>query len=313
MLTSRLFKQRKIRIFGNKFRLMIQSMTGFGKAIAECGDKNIVVEIKSLNSKSLDINTRIAYVYREKDLEIRSVVAEKLQRGKIDVCIYCEAKDAGSDKSINETVVKSYCRQMQKIAADMNIPATPQSIFDAVIRLPEIFSSELCGELSDEESAVLMQVLLQAIEKIIVFRRAEGAVLAADVKQNLEHIANLVSHIERFENQRIVRIRERMALALNEGVSPENIDKNRLEQELIFYIEKLDVSEEKVRLLQHCDYFKQTMNEANCGKKLGFITQEIGREINTLGSKSNDAEMQRVVVEMKDYLERVKEQVLNIQ
>jgi uncharacterized protein (TIGR00255 family) len=288
-------------------------MTGFGKAIAECGDKNIVVEIKSLNSKSLDINTRIAYAYREKDLEIRSVLAEKLVRGKIDVCIYCESKDAGSEKSINEMVVKSYYGQMQKIAADMNIPASPQSIFDAVIRLPEIFSSDLSSKMSDKESVVLKQALEQAIEKIIDYRRVEGAVLAADVRHNVEHIEGLIPQVEQFETQRIERIRERMSQALEEGIAPENIDKNRLEQELIFYIEKLDVSEEKVRLQQHCDYFKQTMNEDNCGKKLGFIAQEIGREINTLGSKSNDAEMQRVVVEMKDYLERIKEQVLNIQ
>ena len=288
-------------------------MTGFGKAIAECGDKNIVVEIKSLNSKTLDINTRIAYIYREKDLEIRSIVAEKLQRGKIDVSIYCESKEANGVKVINETLVKSYCQQMQKLAAEMNIPASAQSIFDAVIRLPDVFSAETSGELSDEESAILMQVLLQAIEKITTFRATEGAVLAADVQHNIEHIETLVSRVELFENQRLERIRERMTQALSEGIVSDNIDKNRLEQELIFYIEKLDVSEEKVRLLQHCDYFKQTMNEANCGKKLGFITQEMGREINTLGSKSNDAEMQRVVVEMKDYLERIKEQVLNIQ
>jgi uncharacterized protein (TIGR00255 family) len=288
-------------------------MTGFGKAIAECNDKNIVVEIKSLNSKSLDINTRITYAYREKDLEIRGIVAEKLVRGKIDVCIYCESKDAGSEKSINEVVVKSYCRQMQKIAADMNIQASPQSIFDAVIHLPEIFSSDLSSKMSDEESVALKQVLLQAIERITEYRRVEGAVLAADVLHNVEHIEGLIPQVEQFETQRIERIRERMMQALEEGIAPENIDKNRLEQELIFYIEKLDVSEEKVRLQQHCDYFKQTMKEDNCGKKLGFITQEIGREINTLGSKSNDAEMQRVVVEMKDYLERIKEQVLNIQ
>lgn len=292
---------------------MIHSMTGFGKAIAECGDKNIVVEIKSLNSKTLDINTRVAYIYREKDLEIRGIVAEKLQRGKIDVSIYCESKETNGVRVINETLVKSCYQQMQKLAAEMNIPAPAQSIFDAVIRLPEVFSAEAGGELSDEESTILTQVLLQAIEKITTFRATEGAALAADAQHNIEHIETLVSHVELFENQRIERIRERMTQALNEGIVSDNIDKNRLEQELIFYIEKLDVSEEKVRLLQHCDYFKQTMNEANCGKKLGFITQEMGREINTLGSKSNDAEMQRVVVEMKDYLERIKEQVLNIQ
>lgn len=292
---------------------MIQSMTGFGKATAECGDKNIVVEIKSLNSKTLDINTRIAYAYREKDLEIRSLIAEKLVRGKIDVSVYCETKEAGSEKTINEAVVKSYCQQMQKIADDMNIQASPQAIFEVAIRLPEVFSANANNEMSDEENALVKQVFLQAIEKIIEFRKTEGAVLAADVQQNVEHIAALLTRIECFENQRIERIRERITQALNGFLAAENIDKNRLEQELIFYIEKLDVNEEKTRLLQHCEYFKQTMQEKNCGKKLGFIAQEIGREINTLGSKSNDAEMQRVVVEMKDYLERIKEQVLNIQ
>jgi uncharacterized protein (TIGR00255 family) len=288
-------------------------MTGFGKAIAEYGDKNIVVELKSLNSKSLDINTRIAYLYHEKDLEIRSMVGEKLVRGKIDISIYCESKEAGIDKAINEKKVKTYCAQMQKLAEEMHISTSPHAIFDTVMRLPEVFTGESTGEVSDEESAVLMRTVQQAIEHITLFRRNEGTVLAADVLLNIERIEQLVDIIKTFENQRIERIRERIAQALAEGIAPDNIDKNRLEQELIFYIEKLDVSEEKVRLLQHCSYFKQTMEEANCGKKLGFISQEIGREINTLGSKSNDANMQRMVVEMKDYLERIKEQVLNIQ
>lgn len=289
---------------------MIKSMTGYGKALAEWTDKNIVIEIKSLNSKQLDVNARISHVFREKELEIRSILADMLIRGKVDFALYIEYKEGVGEKTIHATLVSSYCKQLRVIAAEQNIPES--NILDIAMRMPDVLISEPVSELNDAMWNAVKQALLQAIDSITVYRCNEGKAMELDLKQNIESIELLLSQLAPFEPVRLQRIKERIQTAIHEAVGVEKIDTNRFEQELILYIEKLDINEEKVRLLQHCDYFKQTMNDENCGKKLSFIAQEIGREINTIGSKSNDADMQKIVVHMKDYLERIKEQVLNI-
>lgn len=290
---------------------MIQSMTGYGKAIAELPEKNIIIEIKSLNSKQLDLNTRISYAYREKELEIRSKISELLVRGKVDIIIYVEFKEGQSDKTINKELVKSYCKQIIEIGKEMGV--STDSAMEIAMRMPDVLSTEMVNSITDNEWKLLMQAIQQACEQTIQYRRQEGKALQADLLQNIEKIEDLLQSIAQYEAPRIERIRERIQAGLDEIVNSEKVDKSRLEQELLFYIEKLDINEEKVRLQQHCTYFKKTMNEENAGKKLSFIAQEMGREINTMGSKSNDADMQKHVVEMKDYLERIKEQVLNIQ
>ncbi|OQA99084.1 MAG: hypothetical protein BWY22_00557 [Bacteroidetes bacterium ADurb.Bin217] len=289
---------------------MIQSMTGYGKAIAEWTDKNIVIEIKSLNSKQLDVNARISHVFREKELEIRSLLSETLVRGKIDFALYIEYRDGLSEKSINTHVVSSYCSQLRAIAAQQQLPES--NILDIAMRMPDVLLSEPVSELNDDLWNMVKKALLQAVADITVYRKNEGNALKQDVQQNIVSIEQLLVQLAPLEPLRMQRIKERIVNAIDEAVGNDKIDTNRFEQELIFYIEKLDINEEKVRLHQHCEYFKQTMNESNCGKKLSFIAQEMGREINTIGSKSNDADMQKIVVHMKDYLERIKEQVLNI-
>lgn len=285
-------------------------MTGYGKAIAECPDKNVVIEIKSLNSKSLDLNTRINYSYREKELEIRTLMSDTIIRGKVDFIVYIESKEGGAEKNINTDLVKAYCKQLQTISNELNI--SDASVLEIAMRMPDVMVSEPVTQLTKEEWDIVANAIQLAIQNLINYRIQEGEVLGNDVLQNIRTIEKLLAQVDEFEPQRIERIRERMQNAIKEGVAVDKIDTNRFEQELIFYIEKLDVSEEKVRLAQNCLYFVKTMEEQVCGKKLNFIAQEIGREINTLGSKSNDADMQRIVVEMKDCLEKIKEQILNI-
>ncbi len=289
---------------------MIQSMTGYGKAVAEWTDKNIVIEIKSLNSKQLDINARISHIFREKELEIRSIISDKLVRGKIDIALYVEYKEGVSEKTINTALVSSYCNQLRAIALQQQLPE--HGILDIAMRMPDVLISEPVAELNDAMWELVKQALTQAVDSITAYRINEGKALAQDILHNIEAIGNLMQQIAPFELGRLQKIKDRIQNSLDEAVGLDKIDANRLEQELIFYVEKLDINEEKVRLLQHCEYFKVTMNEPQCGKKLSFIAQEMGREINTIGSKSNDADMQKIVVHMKDYLERIKEQVLNI-
>lgn len=289
---------------------MIQSMTGYGKAVAEWTDKNIVIEIKSLNSKQLDVNARISHVFREKDLEIRSILSETLVRGKVDFALYIENKDGVTEKTINSALVASYCSQLRTIASQQELPQA--NILDIAMRMPDVLVSEPVAEINDSMWDLVKQALAKAVENIAEYRANEGKALEQDLTQNISAIEQLLLQLAPFEPLRMQRIKERIQTAIDEAVGSDKIDTNRFEQELIFYIEKLDINEEKVRLQQHCDYFKQTMNDEYCGKKLSFIAQEMGREINTIGSKSNDADMQKIVVHMKDYLERVKEQVLNI-
>ena len=286
-------------------------MTGYGKADAEFQGKKIHVEIKSLNSKALDLTTRVAQLYREKEMEIRAMIQSSLERGKVEFSLWVEKGETVTAASINGNIVAAYAQQIKEISDKLgwNFPTDPWSV---IVRLPEITQSNAVETLSEEEWGVVRQAVQEAIDHLVAFRKQEGVALAAKFAEKLDNIAALMEQIVPFEQSRVAKIRERLETRLEElkGV---DYDKNRLEQELIYYIEKLDISEEKQRLANHLNYFRETMqNGHGQGKKLGFIAQEMGREINTTGSKSNQAEMQNIVVKMKDELEQIKEQVLNV-
>jgi len=289
---------------------MIQSMTGYGKAVVAFKEKKIHVEIKSLNSKQLDLNTRIAPLYREKEMEMRQMVAEALIRGKVDMSVWVE-KDMSVDPTpINAQLVENYYQQIKTIAEKTGIPA-PEDWFYTLLRMPDVLTKTDTEELDDEEWAVVKGGVAEALKNLVDFRTQEGAALQKKFTEKIDNIGKLMGEIEPYEKSRVEKIKARIIDGLQQIPSAE-YDKNRLEQELIYYIEKLDISEEKQRLANHLKYFRDTMNEpAGQGKKLGFIAQEMGREINTTGSKSNQAEMQNIVVKMKDELEQIKEQVLN--
>lgn len=286
-------------------------MTGYGKVTAEFEGKKIHVEIKSLNSKALDLSTRIAPLYREKEMEIRNLIAGRLERGKVDFNLWVEKDVVDSATPINMAVLESYYKQINSIAETTGIPL-PDDWFATLLRLPDVMTKVEVQELSEEEWAVVSQAIHEAIDHLVAFRIQEGAALERKFTEKLDNITALLASIEVYETERVNRIRERIVEALEKTLSVD-YDKNRLEQELICYIEKLDINEEKQRLANHLRYFRQTMAEGHGqGKKLGFIAQEMGREINTTGSKSNHAEMQNIVVKMKDELEQIKEQVLNV-
>ena len=285
-------------------------MTGFGKGIAELPNKKIIVEIKSLNSKQLDLSTRIPSLYREKEMEIRSEVARTLERGKIDLSIRVENITSESTTHINTGILKGYHSQIVAAAAEVGID-TPQEWFQVLMRMPDVMVTE-SAELQEDEAVALMTALRTALHNIEEFRAHEGQGLQEMFTRKIENIAALLKEVEQYEQERIDKIKSRIIDGLSK-IKEIDYDKNRLEQEMIYYIEKLDINEEKHRLADHLRYFVETMdNDHGQGKKLGFIAQEMGREINTLGSKSNHAEMQRIVVRMKDELEQIKEQVLNI-
>ncbi len=289
---------------------MILSMTGFGKAIAELPTKKITIEIKSLNSKQLDLSARIPGAYREKEMELRNEIAQKLERGKVEFSVYMENQGKESSSQINKTIVENYIRQITQISESTGI-ALPADWFSVVLRLPEALKTEI-QEFDEAEWGIVHQSVQEAINQLIEFRKQEGEGLRKLFVQKIEAIAELLKEIELYESERIERVKIRLTEALQK-LENKDYDRNRFEQELIFYIEKLDVNEEKHRLNHHLNYFIETINSGKGqGKKLGFICQEIGREINTLGSKSNHAEMQKVVVRMKDELEQIKEQVLNV-
>lgn len=290
---------------------MLQSMTGYGRAVAQLPGKNVIIEIKSLNSKQLDLNSRVASIYRDKDLEIRNYVSQQLVRGKVDVVVYIEQKEGSGERTLQSDLVKSYYKKIATVAQELG--AENFSAMDAVLKLPDVWTVENQILADDSEWNTVYAAVADATEKIVAYRQQEGVALDADLRGNIQTIKTLLASIEQFETQRVPKIRERIESALHEFIESDKIDKNRLEQEMIFYLEKLDINEEKVRLSQHCKYFLDTMdNEMYAGKKLNFIAQEMGREINTMGSKSNDADMQRIVVQMKDNLEKIKEQVLNV-
>lgn len=291
---------------------MIQSMTGYGKATVDLPDKKINVEIKSLNSKAMDLSTRIAPVYREKEIEIRAEIAKALERGKVDFCLWIEKKDAEQMATpINAELVAAYYKQIKNISETMNIPL-PEDWFATLLRLPDVMVKNETQELSEEEWNAAHTAVSEAISHLVEFRKQEGAALEKKFREKIENITRLLHEVEPYEAERVGKIKERIVDALEKTISVD-YDKNRLEQELIYYIEKLDVNEEKQRLANHLKYFISTLEGGSGqGKKLGFIAQEMGREINTLGSKSNHAEMQKIVVQMKDELEQIKEQVLNV-
>ena len=290
---------------------MIKSMTGFGKAEFEIGNKKISLEIKSLNSKQLDINTRVPALYREKDIEIRKLISETLTRGKVDFAIYLENLGTESTSKINDAIVKDYFKQLSTIQQDLNLEVS-ELIMQNVMRLPDTVKT-VYEELNEEEWKVVRDNIARTIEEVNKFRDQEGNALKLDLENNIQSILELLKEVEPYESQRIENVKTRIMNSLEELKLNGSLDKNRFEQELIFYIEKLDINEEKVRLINHCAYFTETMDsEGPSGRKLGFIAQEIGREINTLGSKANESNIQRIVVQMKDNLEKIKEQVLNI-
>ena len=286
-------------------------MTGFGKATVAYKEKKINVEVKSLNSKALDLSTRITPLYREKEMEIRQFIAKNLERGKIDFSIWIE-KDVVADATpINMALVENYYQQIKKISAQTGIPE-PADWYATLLRLPDVTTKTDVEELTDEEWKAAQQTIDEAVNHLIEFRRQEGAALQKKFTEKVDNIQALLASIEPYEKSRVEKIKTNIVNGLQQIPNVE-YDKNRLEQELIYYIEKLDISEEKQRLSNHLKYFRETMNEEGhgVGKKLGFIAQEMGREINTTGSKSNQAEMQNIVVKMKDELEQIKEQVLN--
>ena len=293
---------------------MLLSMTGYGKAVATYQDKTIHVEVKALNSKALDCSTRIAPVYREKEMEIRKAIQESVVRGKIDFSIWVEKEVSSDAQTINMPLFKNYYEQLVTAADSVGIKDNVTNSADwmkMIMRMPDIMSRQEAEILTDEEWTAARKAVDEALSNLEAFRRQEGAALKRKFEEKLDNIARLMGEIEPYEQSRVEKIRQRLVENLK-NLPDVEYDKNRLEQELIYYIEKLDISEEKQRLTNHLKYFRETMEEAQSqGKKLGFIAQEMGREINTTGSKSNQAEMQNIVVQMKDELEQIKEQVLN--
>ena len=289
---------------------MIQSMTGYGKAIVAYKEKKIHVEVKSLNSKQLDLNTRIAPLYREKEMEMRQMVAEALIRGKVDMSVWIEKETTVDPTPINAALVENYYGQIKAIADKTGIPV-PQDWFAMLLRMPDVLTKTEIEELDEEEWLAVKDAVKEALKALVDFRIQEGAALQKKFSEKIDNIEQLLASIAPYEQNRVEKIKNRIIDGL-QNIPGVDYDRNRLEQELIYYIEKLDISEEKQRLTNHLKYFRETMDEpAGQGKKLGFIAQEMGREINTTGSKSNQAEMQNIVVQMKDELEQIKEQVLN--
>ena len=289
---------------------MIRSMTGYGKAECELSQKKITIEVKSLNSKQLDLNTRMPGVYREKDLEVRKEISDKLIRGKVDFSIYAESMGTESNAAINGPIVKNYYEQLLEISKELGI-AVKESALQIIMGLPEVVKTER-DELDEEEWKTILNSIREALGTLDNFRIREGNSLRSDIVLNINVITSLLAQVGQYELERTDKVKARILDGLKDFAGTDSIDNNRLEQEMIFYLEKLDLNEEKVRLGNHCDYFLETLElDEPVGKKLGFIAQEIGREINTLGSKANHTEIQKLVIQMKDSLEKIKEQLLN--
>ena len=289
---------------------MIRSMTGYGKAECELAQKKVTIEAKSLNSKQLDVNTRIPGIYRDKEIEIRREISDKLVRGKVDFSLYTESMGIDSNSAINSAVVKGYFNQLSEISAELGLPINERTL-QIVMQLPEVVKTSR-EELDENEWKIILATIREALNALDIFRLQEGLSLYNDVVVNINTITNLLEQIKPYEQERIDKVKERINDGLKDLSSSDGVDNNRLEQEMIFYLEKLDFNEEKVRLTNHCSYFLETLElDEPVGKKLGFIAQEIGREINTLGSKANHTEIQKLVIGMKDALERIKEQLLN--
>lgn len=289
---------------------MILSMTGFGKAQFTFGSHQATVEIKSLNSKQLELNLRLPITYRDKEQEIRSAITQAIGRGKVDCYISIENNGA-SNVSINQVVFKEFYNQLLALTNELNPPVNPDLI-SVVSRMPEVVTAAK-EELVDEEGALLINEVNNALAMFTEFRKHEGEILKNEIMSHIQRISELLATVAQYETIRVSQLRERIEKGLQDLAGSITIDQNRLEQEMIFYIEKLDITEEKVRLKKHLDYFEAVVNDEDAaGKKLGFVSQEIGREINTIGSKANCFEIQQIVVQMKDELEKIKEQLLNI-
>ncbi len=286
-------------------------MTGFGKSVIEILGKKINVELRSLNSKSLDLNLRLPYLYKEKELGLRSYISKQLERGKIDLIVFIESKNELLPIAINKNLVKSYYNELKLLSVELN--DNTSNLMELVFKMPEVLKSEKeTIEFDESEWMLLKNAVDNAIESFQKFRSDEGNILSIEFKNRIDIIYKLLADVLSFDALRVVNLRNRIKNNILEIVEKEKIDENRFEQELIYYIEKLDITEEKLRLKTHLDYFVLTMKEPSCGRKLGFISQEIGREINTIGSKANDAGIQKIVVQMKDELEKIKEQLLNV-
>lgn len=289
---------------------MIQSMTGFGKATAELPQRNVTVEIKSLNSKQMDLSVRLPNLYKENEIALRNLVTTKLNRGKVDLLIYIENTGTDANNQINQNIVEIYYKQIKESCQRLGIEM-PTDWFQIFIRMPEVLKYEV-QEIDESEWNEVLKTINKAMEQLTDFRIQEGAMLEKLFQEKIKNISNLLTEIEGYESERLANIKSRIEDSLSklDGVE---YDRNRFEQEMIYYIEKLDINEEKNRLANHLSYFLETLKTGKGqGKKLGFIAQEIGREVNTMGSKSNHVEMQQIVVKMKDELEQIKEQVLNV-
>lgn len=290
---------------------MLVSMTGYGKATCELVNKKLSIEIKSLNSKQLDINSRMPGYYREKEIAVRNLISKTLIRGKVDFSMYAEVSGVENNSIVNTPLVKGYFDQLSKISEELGIENKAE-LLSIIMRLPDTLKNER-EELNEDEWTLVMVGIQNAIDDLIKFRIQEGLTLEKDITERITLIKKLLNEVEPFEKLRLQKVKERLRNNLLELSEKENIDENRFEQELIFYLEKMDITEEKVRLAHHLEYFLETVKlDEEVGKKLGFISQEIGREINTLGSKANDSDMQKIVIDMKDELEKIKEQLLNV-
>ena len=289
---------------------MIRSMTGFGKSITEVNEKKINIELRSVNSRQLDLNMRMPGIYREKESELKSEISKHLERGKVDLSIYVEYSENKGALSIDKKLAAGYHKELKLLAKQLG--ETKVDLLPMIMRMPDVIKNEKQEQLNDKEWKQVKLAFGKALHEIKKFREEEGNTLAKELETNIGKINQSLQKIVLIDKERIPAIREKLKKNILDFVEKEKIDQNRFEQELIYYIEKLDITEEKVRLKTHCDYFVKTMKEESSGRKLGFISQEIGREINTIGSKANNADIQKIVVEMKDELEKIKEQLSNI-
>lgn len=291
--------------------MSFKSMTGFGKATHEIPGKKITVEIRSLNSKQLDLNLRIPYLYKEKELELRTEIGKQLERGKVDVTVFTETTQESTPTSLNKTLAKAYFNELKSLSEELN--EGTENLLSIVVKMPDVLKAEReTVELDEKEWNEVKATVNRAIEAFQKFRDDEGKSLENEFNNRIGIIAKLLNEVLQLDDARVSNIKNRIKNNLEEVIDTNKIDQNRFEQELIYYIEKLDITEEKLRLKTHLNYFNDTMKEPGSGRKLGFISQEIGREINTIGSKANDAGMQKLVVQMKDELEKIKEQLLNV-
>lgn len=290
---------------------MLLSMTGYGRASGSFGEKTIMVEVRTLNSKVTDIKLRVPADYKEREIELRKIIMDHAERGKIDLIIDVQNADGGANVSLNEALFRGYHRELSRLAGELGL--RQEDMLSALLRIPNVVASS-AAEMDEEEWSALVEVVNQALDKLKKFRRQEGEVLEADLRHRVQNILELLKEVAPFEAERFTRMRERLRNNMEEALGRDNYDQNRFEQEVLYYLEKMDMSEEKVRLEQHCKYFLEQIDQkkALVGRTLNFVSQEIGREINTLGAKAYDPDIQRVVVKMKDELEKVKEQLANV-